>query len=97
MASVEVHAGEETVILPARNLSLGGIYVSHDGNDLSQFPDGSAVDILVFDVADETRPPVRGTAHVVRHDAHGMALRWDEDGATHDAVLGLLQSLKKSA
>ena len=94
MASVEVHQGRETLVLPAKNLSLGGIYVAHDGNDLSHFEDGSPVDILVFDVSDETRPPIRGQAQVVRHDGEGMALRW-VDGM-QKPVSELLRAIMKS-
>jgi len=34
-ASVELHAAEETLVLPARNISLGGVYLSSDGHDLA--------------------------------------------------------------
>ncbi len=97
MASVELHQGEETLILPAKNLSLGGIYVGADGNDLSRFPIGTGMDILVFDVTDETRPAVRGGAEVVRHDEGGMAMRWNESDEIVDAVRTLLQALRRQS
>src|SRR5689334_462396 len=68
LASVEVHQGDETLILPARNLSLGGIYLGSDGNDLRRFKVGTSVEVLLFNAVDETHPPVRAGATIVRHD-----------------------------
>jgi hypothetical protein len=94
MASVELHQGDETLILPAKNLSLGGIYVGADGHDLSRYPIGTGMELLVFDVTDETRPSVRGAAEVVRHDEGGMAMRWSESGDTLGSIRELLKALR---
>jgi len=84
-ASVEVHGSTETVILPARNISLGGVYLTADGHDLSVFPVGAQLEVLVFDALDDRQEPVRLAGQVVRHDAVGMALSWDEsDSAVRD-------------
>jgi hypothetical protein len=94
-ASVEVK-GEETLVLPARNLSLGGLYVGADGHDLARaFPAGHPVDLVVFDAVDADRPALRGGARVVRHDEGGMALRWEEDRDTAQAIGRLLASLTR--
>jgi hypothetical protein len=94
LASVEIHRGGETLILPARNVSQGGIYLGSDGNDLSSFGVGHVIEILLFDAADERRAPVRGTAAVVRRDPAGMALAWSDDQAISDNVNALLRSLR---
>jgi hypothetical protein len=75
-ASVELHADGETVILPAGNISLGGAYLTADGHDLSGFPVGSELALLVFDALDEKNRPVHLIGQVVRHDDSGMALMW---------------------
>jgi hypothetical protein len=94
MASVEVHKGDETLILPARNLSLGGIYLANDGNDLTPFKVGTSVEILVFNAADETHPPVKAGASVVRHDMGGIALKWHEDADASLKLASLLEAIK---
>ena len=90
-ASVELRQEGETVVLPARNLSLGGVSLDADGHDLRRFPDGMIIDVLIFDAQDENNPPVRSPARVVRHDRDGtMALMWN---ATDPRVAELLASL----
>ena len=90
-ASVELHQDRETVVLPARNLSLGGMSLSADGHDLSHFEHGMVIDVLIFDALDENTEPVRSSARVVRHDPDGsMALMWN---ATDPKVASLLASL----
>jgi hypothetical protein len=75
-ASVELHSAKESMILPARNISLGGVYLSADGHDLGGFPVGAEIDVMVFDALDEAHRPVRLRAAVMRHDDDGMALMW---------------------
>lgn len=94
LASVELRDADETAVLPAKNLSRGGIYVGSDGNDLRRFAVGSTLELLVFDGEHEDRPVVRGRAAVVRHDASGMGLRWVENPETDAALVRLLQALK---
>jgi PilZ domain len=89
-ASVELHSGDETVVLPARNLSLGGVSLAADGHDLGRFEVGSIIDVLIFDAVDESTAPVRSPARVLRHDADSMALMWN---ATDPHVAELLASL----
>jgi hypothetical protein len=93
-ASVELQGAGETLILPARNISLGGMFVDADGHDLSAFPIGAVLSILVFDAADESGPTVRATAAVLRHDPEGIALKWDETNAENQKHLqAVLDSL----
>lgn len=93
LASVELHWGDETLILPARNLSLGGIYLGADGHALDTFAIGSELEVLVFDAVDEARPQVRASAEVVRLDQDGMALKW-KSGKGQAELGELLEGLK---
>lgn len=95
MAGVEVHTGDETLVLPARNLSLGGIFLTADGNDLSRLALGTTVELLVFNAADESHPAVRAHAEVVRHDDSGVGLRWRE-GTDAKQLSSLLEALRPS-
>jgi PilZ domain len=75
-ASVELHRAQETLVLPARNISLGGLYLAADGNDLSSLAVGEVVQIMLFDVADEGQPTVRADATIIRKDKEGLGLTW---------------------
>ena len=95
MASVELHDGEETTVLPAKNLSLGGIFVAADGNNLiDAFGIGHTVEVLLFNAADENHPAVRGKAKVVRFDTEGMALKWEPDIGVQKQLAKLLDAIK---
>jgi hypothetical protein len=94
-ASVELHKGQETLILPARNISLGGVYLARDGNNLKSFAPGEHVEVMLFDATDESRPPVRASAQVIRHDPNGMALTWSTvDPKVAKKLVNLLETLK---
>ncbi len=97
LASVELHHGSETLVLPARNLSLGGMYLGADGNDLKAIKHGSSVEVLLFNAVDESHPAVRAGASVVRVDQDGIALRWLENSDTSLALASLLEALKPSS
>jgi hypothetical protein len=75
-ASVELEQHGETVILPAQNISLGGVFLAADGHDLSGLEIGGELDVQVFDALDEHKPPVRLHAEVMRLDHDGVALQW---------------------
>jgi hypothetical protein len=94
LATVELRDADETVVLPARNLSRGGIFLASDGNDLRRFAVGSTIELLVFDGNNEEHPVVRGRAAVVRHDGAGMGLRWLDNPETDAALVKLLTALK---
>ena len=95
-ASVEVHGAGETVILPARNISLGGVYLTADGHDLASFAVGTQLELLVFDALDDNHEPVRLAGQVVRHDDLGLALMWAYSDADTAQKLGaLLESLQQ--
>ena len=94
-ASVELHAAEETVVLPARNISLGGVYLSADGHDLAMFEVGMALEVLVFDALNEQRKPVQLVGEIVRLDGDGLALMWaDSDPDVAIRVAKLLDQLQ---
>lgn len=94
-ASVELERDGETVILPARNISLGGVYLEADGHDLGEFAVGGAVAVQVFDAVNESQPPVHLDGHVVRHDGTGMALMWAPSDPQAALQLGrLLNSMQ---
>lgn len=90
-ASVELHAAKETVVLPLRNISLGGAYLSADGHDLAAFDVGMEIEVLVFDVLNEQRKPVTLVGEIVRHDGEGLALMWADSDP--DIALRLVQLL----
>ncbi len=75
-ASVELEQHGETVILPALNISLGGVFLAADGHDLSEFDVGAELDVQVFDALDERKAPVRLRAEVLRRAEDGIALQW---------------------
>lgn len=94
-ASVELIAAQETLILPARNISLGGIYLAADGHDLATLREGAEVEVHLFDALNERTRAVRLAATVVRHDGEGMALMWSATDADAAANLAkLLTSLQ---
>jgi hypothetical protein len=89
LASVEIAAGGEMIILTVRNISLGGVYVFRDGHDLSGFAVGSRHELTIFTPGDtEKQLVVRG--QVVRHDENGMALKWREDDTSAMRLAALL-------
>ncbi len=94
LASVEVHAGAETLILPARNISLGGIYLGSDGNDVGAFAVGAELELLLFDAADESRAPVRGFAKIVRVHKDGLALQWSADAELQRGLDALIAGVQ---
>jgi PilZ domain len=95
LASVQLTAGGETMLLPAGNISQGGVYLAADGHDLSGMTVGARIDVQVFDALDENRAPVRLTAKVVRLDERGMALQWLAVDAQEAAELAkLMDSLQ---
>jgi len=89
-ASVELRHGAEALVLPARNISLGGLYLDADGNDLSRIKAGDIVGIMLFDAIDEGKPALHADARVLRHQGAGVALAWawtDPDVASKLASL----------
>ena len=95
LASVAIKASSETMLLPALNISLGGVYLAADGHDLTGIALGSRLDVQVFDALDEHKRPVRLDAEVVRHDAQGMALRWlSVDALEATELARLMESLQ---
>ncbi|MCU1282300.1 MAG: hypothetical protein JWM53_5846, partial [bacterium] len=94
-ASVELHAEDETILLPARNISLGGVYLASDGHDLRMFEIGMEVEVVVFDALDESRKPVTLVGEIVRHDGDGLALMWaDSDPEIALSLANLLDRLQ---
>jgi hypothetical protein len=94
-ASVELHAADEAIVLPARNISLGGVYLSADGHDLAAFEVGLELEVLVFDALNEKRKPVRLVGEIVRHDGDGIALMWaDSDPDVAIKLAKLLDQLQ---
>lgn len=82
-------------MLPARNISLGGVYLSADGHDLGMLELAMEIEVLVFDALDEKRRPVRLFGEVVRIDEHGVALMWaDSDPDVARNIARLLHRLQ---
>jgi hypothetical protein len=87
-AFVEVRHGDEEgamVQLPVRNISRGGVLVGAAGIDLSIFALGEQLAVTIVDASGDLDSAANVDGRVVRHDAGGMALSWDEsDGAVRD-------------
>jgi hypothetical protein len=97
LASVELHQGDETLILPARNLSLGGVSLGTDGHDLSSMAVGGVHELVLFDALDEATPPVRAPAEVVRHEREAIAFKWSQPEAATRQLSALLKTLRPRA
>ena len=78
-AFVELRAGGAMLQLPVRNISRGGVLVGDGGEDLSLFAIGASLPVTIVDAAGDLDAAANVAGRVVRHDAGGMALSWDED------------------
>jgi hypothetical protein len=94
-ASVRLERAGERLLLPVKNISLGGVLLATDGNDLSTFPVGTKHQIVVFH-PDDPGKNATVKAEVVRHDEAGMALSWPSELARATIAL-LLESLPPRA
>jgi len=95
LASVEVTLAKGTLLLPVRNLSLGGVSLAGAGADLARLELGAILPVQVFDISDGTRAPVRASARVMRHDRDAVALMWTgDDPRTMTELAELLEALK---
>ncbi len=92
---MEIIGKEETLILEAINISLGGVFLSSDGQDLSEYQPGAPVDVLIFDPHSMARHAVRTPAKVVRHEPNGIALQWEVDEAVSHHLGRLLKALNQ--
>ena len=78
--------------LPVRNVSCGGVLIGAMGNDLSSFALGSTHHVTIID-AEELNPRQAAVdARVVRHDAVGMALSWDDSDTAVQSVGAFLDA-----
>ena len=92
---MELHAADETMLLPARNISLGGVYLTSDGHDLSMLEVGMELEVVVFDALNEKRKSVKLVGEIVRHDGDGLALMWaDSDPEVALELAKLLDRLQ---
>jgi hypothetical protein len=78
--------------LPVRNVSRGGVLVGAVGNDLSSFQLGSTHHLTIIDAEELNAHSASVDARVVRHDAIGMALSWDDSDISVDLVGGFLDA-----
>jgi hypothetical protein len=69
-----------------RNISRGGVLVGAGGEDLSVFTIGEPLAVMIVDAAGDLDAAAEVRGQVVRHDAGGMALSWDQDAAGVSAV-----------
>src|SRR5262249_41865880 len=89
---IKVTDGEwtETLVLPAENVSLGGIWLSTAQSDQSRLKLGERYELLLVD---EGRAPIRLSAKVARHDGEGTAFEWsEEDPHTRSLVEQLIKT-----
>ena len=87
-AFVELRRGGDAAVLqlPVRNISRGGVLVGDAGSDLSAFALGATLPLTIVDKSGDLDTAANVEARVVRHDAGGMALSWDESDAGVRAV-----------
>jgi PilZ domain-containing protein len=89
-AFVEVQAAEaagSALHLPVRNISRGGVLVGAGAELAAQYALGATLPLTIVDAAGDIDAAARVDARVVRHDAGGMALSWD-DSDTAVATVG---------
>ncbi len=70
--------GAAVLQLPVRNISRGGVLVGDAGENLSGFPLGETLAVTIIDKSGDLDAAAAVEARVVRHDAGGMALSWDD-------------------
>jgi hypothetical protein len=94
-AHVQLRRDQETVMLSARNASLGGLLLASGSHDMTRFPVGSHVDVQLFTSADQLRPTVCGPARIVRHEKDAVALAWTTlDPRVTQVLINLLSRLE---
>ncbi len=90
---MQLNRGADTVVLPARNISLGGLLIDADGK-LKGFSVGDVVEVQLFDMSEDGESAVRADASVIRNDGKGLALSWaSTDPVTARKLADLLQRL----
>ncbi len=92
MAQVEISGGDATLVLPIRNISIGGVYVALDetvrqtfgiGQRVSVYLDAEPSDKAVTDVStddtliSENALNVTLSGTIVRIDDGGIAVKWE--------------------
>lgn len=79
-AFVELRRDDGTAVLqlPVRNISRGGVLVGDAGADLSAFALGASLAVTIVDKSGDLDTAAAVAGRVVRHDAGGMALSWDD-------------------
>jgi hypothetical protein len=80
LAQVEIRGGESTLVVPVRNLSVGGLYVDLESHDPAGFGPGQRATVFL-DASEGGNDPelvVSREAEILRidHRGAGMALRW---------------------
>jgi hypothetical protein len=95
-ASVELKKANETLVLAARNISLGGVLLEADDHEIERFPLGGVVDIHLCDAFDPESPAWHAQAQVIRHEHDAMALMWvGDDPDTLHQLDGILRRMKQ--
>ena len=59
-ASVEIRHGEDTLVLPARNVSLGGLYLQASKSDLTRIKAGAFRPLRASEIAVSNSSILRG-------------------------------------
>ena len=91
-AFVELRRGDDDkaagplLQLPVRNISRGGVLVGDAGEDLAAFALGELLSVTIVDASGDIDAAAHVDGRVVRHDAGGMALSWDDSDGV--AVVG---------
>ena len=94
---MQLRHGADTVVLPARNISLGGLFLDADDKKLKGFAVGDVVEVQLFELSEEGESAVRADASVIRNDGKGLALSWaSTDPVMARKLADLLERLNPS-
>ncbi len=87
-AFVELRRDDASAVLqlPVRNISRGGVLVGDAGADLTGFAPGATLAVTIVDKSGDVDAAAAVDGRVVRHDAGGMALTWDDSDTGVRAV-----------
>ena len=93
-ASVMIKAeGGRHIVLPVRDMSLSGLYLSAEPRDLPSLPPvGATLELMLF-ASDDVSREVDVKAKVVRHAPDGIAIDWSEDLAATYRIALLMETL----
>lgn len=85
-------SGGKHIVLPVRDMSLSGLFLSAEGHDLSSLPVGTPLEFMLF-ASDDVKNEVDVKAKVVRQAPDGIAIDWSEDLTATYKIALLMETL----